>query len=133
MTNNIVLIGVQCDSCRGCHLLLLSQEISQPENNNNSNNNKRNASISIILFIIYFATYLKFRMADLGSGDSSGHHVPNPGGSGRGVLAGRRPSAAISPGRLPAMRSRDLTLGGVKKVTPLITRRMHTNRTPNLV
>lgn len=56
-------------------------------------------------------------MADLGSGDNNGQHVPNPRGSGRGVLAGRRPSAAISPGRLPTMRSRDLTLGGVKKVT----------------
>ncbi|KAK2902299.1 hypothetical protein Q8A73_012045 [Channa argus] len=30
---------------------------------------------------------------------------------------GRRPSSAISPGRLPSMRSRDLTLGGVKKKT----------------
>lgn len=66
-------------------------------------------------------------MADLGSGDSSGQRAPNPGGSGRGVLAGRRPSAAISPGRLPSMRSRDLTLGGVKKVTSLITSRMDTN------
>uniref|UniRef100_H3CLB3 RNA polymerase III subunit D n=1 Tax=Tetraodon nigroviridis TaxID=99883 RepID=H3CLB3_TETNG len=53
-------------------------------------------------------------MAD--SGDNSGQHVPNPGGSGR-VPAGRRPSAAISSGRLPSMRSRDLTLGGVKKKT----------------
>lgn len=53
-------------------------------------------------------------MAD--SGDPSGQHMPPPGGSGRGLLTGRRPSATISPGRLPAMRSRDLTLGGVKKV-----------------
>ncbi|NWI45147.1 RPC4 polymerase, partial [Picathartes gymnocephalus] len=35
----------------------------------------------------------------------------------RGVL-GRRPAApALSPGRLPSIRSRDLTLGGVKKKT----------------
>lgn len=65
-------------------------------------------------------------MSDLGSGDNSGQHVLNPGGSGR-VLAGRRPSAAISPGRLPSMRSRDLTLGGVKKVKSSITCRMDTN------
>ncbi|XP_071390474.1 DNA-directed RNA polymerase III subunit RPC4 [Centroberyx affinis] len=56
-------------------------------------------------------------MADSGSGDSSGQRLPAPGGSGRGLLTGRRPSAAISPGRLPTMRSRDLTLGGVKKKT----------------
>lgn len=73
-----------------------------------------------------FPTYLWFRMADLGSGDNSGRHVANTGGSGR-VLAGRRPSAAISPGRLPSMRSRDLTLGGVKKVTSFGTSRMDTN------
>nr|XP_046243162.1 DNA-directed RNA polymerase III subunit RPC4 [Scatophagus argus] len=54
-------------------------------------------------------------MAD--SGDPSGQRVPTPGGSGRGLLMGRRPSAAISPARLPSMRSRDLTLGGVKKKT----------------
>ncbi|XP_003974530.1 DNA-directed RNA polymerase III subunit RPC4 [Takifugu rubripes] len=56
-------------------------------------------------------------MADLGSGENSGQHVPNSSGRGRGVLAGRRPSATISPGRLPSVRSRDLTLGGVKKKT----------------
>lgn len=32
-------------------------------------------------------------------------------------MMGRRLPASISPGRLPAMRSRDLTLGGVKKKT----------------
>ncbi|KAL6114451.1 polr3d [Pungitius sinensis] len=56
-------------------------------------------------------------MADSGSGDPSGQRVPTPGGSGRGLLMGRRPPAAISTGRLPSMRSRDLTLGGVKKKT----------------
>ncbi|XP_070820778.1 DNA-directed RNA polymerase III subunit RPC4 [Chaetodon trifascialis] len=56
-------------------------------------------------------------MADSGSGDPSGQRVPTPGGSSLGLLVGRRPSAAISPGRLPTMRSRDLTLGGVKKKT----------------
>ncbi|XP_026199945.1 DNA-directed RNA polymerase III subunit RPC4 [Anabas testudineus] len=56
-------------------------------------------------------------MADSGSGDPSGQRVPTPGGSAVGLLMGRRPSANISPGRLPSMRSRDLTLGGVKKKT----------------
>ncbi|XP_059193039.1 DNA-directed RNA polymerase III subunit RPC4 [Centropristis striata] len=57
-------------------------------------------------------------MADSGSGDPSGQRVPTtPGGSGMGLLMGRRPPAAISTGRLPSMRSRDLTLGGVKKKT----------------
>ncbi|KAM9360901.1 DNA-directed RNA polymerase III subunit RPC4 [Symphorus nematophorus] len=56
-------------------------------------------------------------MADSGSGDPSGQRVPTPGGSSLGLLVGRRPSSAISPGRLPSMRSRDLTLGGVKKKT----------------
>ncbi|XP_051277698.1 DNA-directed RNA polymerase III subunit RPC4 [Dicentrarchus labrax] len=56
-------------------------------------------------------------MADSGSGDPSGQRVPTPGGSSAGMLMGRRPSSAISPGRLPSMRSRDLTLGGVKKKT----------------
>ncbi|XP_029999426.1 DNA-directed RNA polymerase III subunit RPC4 [Sphaeramia orbicularis] len=56
-------------------------------------------------------------MADSGSGDSSGQRVPTPGGSGVGLLSGRRPTAAITAGRLPSMRSRDLTLGGVKKKT----------------
>ncbi|KAF7655875.1 hypothetical protein LDENG_00049200 [Lucifuga dentata] len=56
-------------------------------------------------------------MADPASGDHSGQHVPTPGGSGRGSLMSRRPAAAISPSRLPTIRSRDLTLGGVKKKT----------------
>ncbi|XP_026178258.1 DNA-directed RNA polymerase III subunit RPC4 [Mastacembelus armatus] len=56
-------------------------------------------------------------MSDSGSGNSSGQRVPTPGGTGAGLLMGRRPSAAISPGRLPSMRPRDLTLGGVKKKT----------------
>ncbi|XP_057688218.1 DNA-directed RNA polymerase III subunit RPC4 isoform X2 [Corythoichthys intestinalis] len=56
-------------------------------------------------------------MADSGTGDSSGHHMPPPGRGGRGQLMGRRTPATISAGRLPAMRSRDLTLGGVKKKT----------------
>ncbi|XP_054467239.1 DNA-directed RNA polymerase III subunit RPC4 [Anoplopoma fimbria] len=56
-------------------------------------------------------------MADSGSGDPSGQRVPPPAGSSLGLLMGRRPPAAISTGRLPSMRSRDLTLGGVKKKT----------------
>ncbi|XP_061529264.1 DNA-directed RNA polymerase III subunit RPC4 [Phycodurus eques] len=56
-------------------------------------------------------------MADSGAGDPSGHRMPAPGGGGRGQLMGRRTPATISAGRLPAMRSRDLTLGGVKKKT----------------
>ncbi|XP_062817114.1 DNA-directed RNA polymerase III subunit RPC4 isoform X2 [Anolis carolinensis] len=48
---------------------------------------------------------------------------PGPSGSVRPTLPaargliGRRPTAAITPGRLPSIRSRDLTLGGVKKKT----------------
>ncbi|KAM9858029.1 DNA-directed RNA polymerase III subunit RPC4 [Aulostomus maculatus] len=56
-------------------------------------------------------------MADPNSGDPSGHRTPAPGGSGRGLLMGRRTPAALSAGRLASMRSRDLTLGGVKKKT----------------
>ncbi|XP_076010463.1 DNA-directed RNA polymerase III subunit RPC4 [Genypterus blacodes] len=56
-------------------------------------------------------------MADPASGDQSGQRTPTPGGSGRGLLMGRRTPAGISPGRLPTIRSRDLTLGGVKKKT----------------
>ncbi len=67
-------------------------------------------------YLLIFVTCLQVRMADPGSGDSSGQRVPTPGGSNVGMLVGRRPSTAISPGRLPSMRSRDLTLGGVKKV-----------------
>lgn len=76
---------------------------------------------------------LQFRMADSGSGDHSGQPVPTPGGGGRGLLTGRRPSAAISPGRLPSMRSRDLTLGGVKKVINYYFKSSHTylNHIPN--
>ncbi|XP_067084479.1 DNA-directed RNA polymerase III subunit RPC4 [Osmerus mordax] len=54
-------------------------------------------------------------MAEPGSSDAP--RTPTPGGSGRGMLMGRRLPATISPGRLPSMRSRDLTLGGVKKKT----------------
>ncbi|XP_013867557.1 DNA-directed RNA polymerase III subunit RPC4 [Austrofundulus limnaeus] len=55
-------------------------------------------------------------MAD--SSDPSDQRLSTPGGSGNvGLVTGRRPSAGISPGRLPSMRSRDLTLGGVKKKT----------------
>ncbi|KAM5172622.1 DNA-directed RNA polymerase III subunit RPC4 [Mantella aurantiaca] len=36
--------------------------------------------------------------------------------AGRG-LVGRRPSTPLTPGRLPSIRSRDLTLGGVRKKT----------------
>lgn len=69
----------------------------------------------IILLFHNLMSFLSCRMADSGSGESSGQRVPNPGGSGVGLLMGRR-SAGLSPGRLPSMRSRDLTLGGVKKV-----------------
>ncbi|XP_028313438.1 DNA-directed RNA polymerase III subunit RPC4 [Gouania willdenowi] len=52
-------------------------------------------------------------MAD--SGNPSGHKTPTPEASvGTGLLAGRRQTAAA---RFPTMRSRDLTLGGVKKKT----------------
>ncbi|XP_012718816.2 DNA-directed RNA polymerase III subunit RPC4 [Fundulus heteroclitus] len=54
-------------------------------------------------------------MAD--SGDQSGQRAPGPGGSGSTGPLGRRLPAGISAGRLPSMRSRDLTLGGVKKKT----------------
>lgn len=51
------------------------------------------------------------------SGDPSGPpRTPHVGGA-RGLPMGRRLPASISPGRLPTMRSRDLTLGGVKKKT----------------
>ncbi|KAJ8379966.1 hypothetical protein SKAU_G00007440 [Synaphobranchus kaupii] len=43
--------------------------------------------------------------------------TPTPGVPGKGMLIGRRLPATLSSGRLPAMRSRDLTLGGVKKKT----------------
>ncbi|XP_066495581.1 DNA-directed RNA polymerase III subunit RPC4 [Tiliqua scincoides] len=53
---------------------------------------------------------------------SSSSDPGNPSGArttfnaARGLI-GRRPTATISPGRLPSIRSRDLTLGGVKKKT----------------
>ncbi|XP_053573936.1 DNA-directed RNA polymerase III subunit RPC4 [Bombina bombina] len=40
----------------------------------------------------------------------------NPLAMARG-LVGRRPSTPLTPGRLPSIRSRDLTLGGVRKKT----------------
>uniref|UniRef100_A0A8C7PEF5 DNA-directed RNA polymerase III subunit RPC4 n=1 Tax=Oncorhynchus mykiss TaxID=8022 RepID=A0A8C7PEF5_ONCMY len=40
-----------------------------------------------------------------------------PGGSGRGLVMGRRLPATLSTGRFPSMRTKDLTLGGVKKKT----------------
>ncbi|NXI32379.1 RPC4 polymerase, partial [Sterrhoptilus dennistouni] len=57
-------------------------------------------------------------MAEGGSGSSGSPGSLRPGLPGaRGVL-GRRPAApSLSPGRLPSIRSRDLTLGGVKKKT----------------
>lgn len=55
-----------------------------------------------------------------GSGDPSGTSGASNAGGGRGVVMGRRLPASITPGRLPAMRSRDLTLGGVKKVNVYI-------------
>ncbi|NXB43194.1 RPC4 polymerase, partial [Leucopsar rothschildi] len=57
-------------------------------------------------------------MAEGGSGSSGSPGSLRPGLPGaRGVL-GRRPAAPpLSPGRLPSIRSRDLTLGGVKKKT----------------
>ncbi|XP_004848353.1 DNA-directed RNA polymerase III subunit RPC4 isoform X1 [Heterocephalus glaber] len=42
---------------------------------------------------------------------------PRPILSGSRGLIGRRPAPSLPPGRLPSMRSRDLTLGGVKKKT----------------
>ncbi|KAM8974685.1 DNA-directed RNA polymerase III subunit RPC4 [Pelodytes ibericus] len=48
--------------------------------------------------------------------DSASGTPRTPIGGGRG-LVGRRPSASLTPGRLPSIRSRDLTLGGVRKKT----------------
>ncbi|XP_018425719.1 PREDICTED: DNA-directed RNA polymerase III subunit RPC4 [Nanorana parkeri] len=42
---------------------------------------------------------------------------PRPQISGGRGLVGRRPSTPLTPGRLPSIRSRDLTLGGVRKKT----------------
>lgn len=57
-------------------------------------------------------------MAEGGSGDSGSPGSLRPALPGaRGVL-GRRPAGPpLTPGRLPSIRSRDLTLGGVKKVS----------------
>ncbi|XP_052588784.1 DNA-directed RNA polymerase III subunit RPC4 isoform X2 [Peromyscus californicus insignis] len=57
----------------------------------------------------------------MSEGNSAGE-PSNPGGprpllsGGRGLI-GRRPAPPLTPGRLPSIRSRDLTLGGVKKKT----------------
>lgn len=56
-------------------------------------------------------------MATPGSGDSGPPRTPQAGGGSKGSVLGRRLPAGLSPGRLPTMRSRDLTLGGVKKKT----------------
>ncbi|XP_075592694.1 DNA-directed RNA polymerase III subunit RPC4 isoform X1 [Balearica regulorum gibbericeps] len=57
-------------------------------------------------------------MAEGGSGDTSSPGNLRPGLPGARGLLGRRPAAPpLSPGRLPSIRSRDLTLGGVKKKT----------------
>ncbi|XP_036252588.1 DNA-directed RNA polymerase III subunit RPC4 isoform X2 [Molothrus ater] len=55
-------------------------------------------------------------MAEGGSGSSGSPGSLRPGGA-RGVLGRRPPAPPLSPGRLPSIRSRDLTLGGVKKKT----------------
>ncbi|XP_068130793.1 DNA-directed RNA polymerase III subunit RPC4 [Hyperolius riggenbachi] len=49
-----------------------------------------------------------------GKNDAGGPRASVSGGRG---LVGRRPSAPVTPGRLPSIRSRDLTLGGVRKKT----------------
>ncbi|XP_062855414.1 DNA-directed RNA polymerase III subunit RPC4 [Trichomycterus rosablanca] len=54
-------------------------------------------------------------MATPGSGDHSA--APKPGAGGRGSMLNVRVPSALTHGRLPTMRSRDLTLGGVKKKT----------------
>ncbi|NXX38426.1 RPC4 polymerase, partial [Tricholaema leucomelas] len=57
-------------------------------------------------------------MAEGGSGDASSGGSLRPGLPAARGLLGRRPAApSLSPGRLPSIRSRDLTLGGVKKKT----------------
>ncbi|NXY89296.1 RPC4 polymerase, partial [Alcedo cyanopectus] len=57
-------------------------------------------------------------MAEGGSGDGGSPGSLHPGVSGARGLLGRRPAAPpLTPGRLPSIRSRDLTLGGVKKKT----------------
>nr|XP_033804638.1 DNA-directed RNA polymerase III subunit RPC4 [Geotrypetes seraphini]XP_033804639.1 DNA-directed RNA polymerase III subunit RPC4 [Geotrypetes seraphini] len=49
--------------------------------------------------------------------DSGAPGGPRSSATGTRGLVGRRPSTPITPGRLPSIRSRDLTLGGVKKKT----------------
>uniref|UniRef100_A0A8C8EBG9 Uncharacterized protein n=1 Tax=Otus sunia TaxID=257818 RepID=A0A8C8EBG9_9STRI len=57
-------------------------------------------------------------MAEGGSGDTGSPGSHRPGLPGTRGLLGRRPAAPpLTPGRLPSIRSRDLTLGGVKKVS----------------
>ncbi|XP_074784603.1 DNA-directed RNA polymerase III subunit RPC4 [Athene noctua] len=57
-------------------------------------------------------------MAEGGSGDTGSPGSLRPGLPGTRGLLGRRPAAPpLTPGRLPSIRSRDLTLGGVKKKT----------------
>lgn len=50
------------------------------------------------------------------AGEPSAPGGPRPLLSGARGLIGRRPAPSLTPGRLPSIRSRDLTLGGVKKV-----------------
>ncbi|NXT26066.1 RPC4 polymerase, partial [Syrrhaptes paradoxus] len=57
-------------------------------------------------------------MAEGGSGDGGSPSSLRPGLPGtRGLLARRPAGPPLTPGRLPSIRSRDLTLGGVKKKT----------------
>ncbi|XP_007126364.1 DNA-directed RNA polymerase III subunit RPC4 isoform X2 [Physeter macrocephalus] len=51
------------------------------------------------------------------AGEPSAPGGPRPLLSGARGLIGRRPAPSLTPGRLPSIRSRDLTLGGVKKKT----------------
>uniref|UniRef100_A0A8D0G6Q0 RNA polymerase III subunit D n=1 Tax=Sphenodon punctatus TaxID=8508 RepID=A0A8D0G6Q0_SPHPU len=51
------------------------------------------------------------------SNDAGNPSSIRPAITGARGLIGRRPSAPVTPGRLPSIRSRDLTLGGVKKKT----------------
>lgn len=58
------------------------------------------------------------RMSEAGSGSDAGNASNlRPGLSGPRGLIGRRTATPITPGRLPSIRSRDLTLGGVKKAS----------------
>ncbi|NXV91111.1 RPC4 polymerase, partial [Calonectris borealis] len=57
-------------------------------------------------------------MAEGSSGETNSPGSLRPGLPGTRGLLGRRPAAPpLTPGRLPSIRSRDLTLGGVKKKT----------------